>query len=472
MCVKTMKIVNIFLLSFLDKTILMSLVIATILEKIKFPFLRIALLCIISISISNTSSAQAPGMLEFEGKTTKDGKILSGATVTVYRNGTIEQEKIKTGKNGKFSFSLVFGTDYKIAFSYLGCVDMHVMVYTGKLPKEKNNIFPLYVLDAPFLETTNTSVRITKYKNPFTKVIYDGKKGFMDDEAYLAQFTKDLLIDQEEINRLLAEKAAKEKAEKDKLLAAEKAKKDAEEKIKLDAIAKATYEARLTADAKERAAELVRLKEAANNKEVPVDQSMETEAIRLQREKEAKNLMAKKNKEIKTNYENDLLKMVAENERIAKQKAYSKQKDAARTNTVIAQMRNEVDVKAKSDKLREEQKLKKKELLANQQQKNNEIRKLVEAAAFAERSVRISNEKTLPDVRGYTPKERPNFAVTVDEGMVKTTRTTTVTQAKKMDTYRKETYFWGTVYCYKNDIEIAELVYNKEIAFFSAYQNK
>ncbi len=441
-------------------------------DKIKLPFLKVVLLCSIFISFTNSTFSQAPGMLEFEGKTTKDGKVLSGATVTVYRNGTIEQEKIKTGKNGKFSFSLVFGVDYKIAFSYPGCVDMHVMVYTSKLPKEKNNIFPLYVIDVPFFETTNTNVRIAKYKNPFTKIIYDGKKGFMDDEAYLAQFTKDLLIDQEEINRLLAEKAAKEKAEKDKLLAAEKAKKDAEEKAKLDAIAKAAYEARLEAEAKERAAELARLKEAANNKEVPVDQSMETEAIRLQREKEAKNAIAKKNKEIKTNYENDLLKMVAENERIAKQKAHNKQKQNARTNTVIAQMRSEADVKAKSDKLREEQKLKKKELLANQQQKTNEMRKLVEAAAFAERSVRISNQKTLPDVRTYTQKESPNFAVTVEEGMIKTTRTTTVTQGKKLDTYRKETYFWGTVYCYKNDIEIDELVYNKEIAFFSGYQNK
>ena len=138
----------------------MSPVIATIIQKMKLPFLRVTLLCLISIAISNTASAQAPGMLEFEGKTTKDAKILSGATVTVYRNGTIEQEKIKTGKNGKFSFSLVFGVDYKIAFSYPGCVDMHVMVYTGKLPKEKNNIFPLYVLDVPFFETTNTSVSI------------------------------------------------------------------------------------------------------------------------------------------------------------------------------------------------------------------------------------------------------------------------------------------------------------------------
>lgn len=183
----------------------------------------------------------------------------------------------------------------------------------------------------------------------------------MDDEAYLAQFTKDLLIDQEEINRLLAEKLAKEKAEKDKLLAAEKAKKDAEEKAKLDAEAKAAYQARIDAEAK--AAELARMKAEDAKKKEPVNETMETEAIRLQREKEAKNAMAKKNKEIKTNYENDLLKMVAENERIAKEKAYSKQKQEARTNTVITQMRKEADVKAKSDELREEQKERKKSCL-------------------------------------------------------------------------------------------------------------
>ena len=448
----------------------MPLLIANFIDKCKTPFIGMVLLCLLFAFKTNSISAQAPGMLEFEGKTVKDGKILSGATVTVYRNGTIEQEKIKTGKNGKFSFSLVFGTDYKIAFSYPGCVDMHLMVYTSKLPKEKNNIFPLYITEVPFFESNDPTIRVSKYKNPFTKVIYDGKKAFMDDEAYLAQFTKDLLINQDEINRILAEKLAKEKAEKDKLLAAEKAKKDAEEQARLEAEAKVAYQARLDAEAK--AAELARMKAENAKKQEPVNETMETEAIRLQREKEAKNVMAKKNKEIKTNYENDLLKMVAENERIAKQKAYSKQKQEAHTNTVIAQMRKEADVKAKSDVLREEQQRKQKQLLVNQQQKNNEMRKLVEAAAFAERSVRISKQKTLPDVKGYTPKETPNFGVTVDEGMIKTVRTTTVTLGKKLDTYRKETYFWGSVYCYKNDIEIDELIYNKEIAFFSGYQNK
>lgn len=417
------------------------------------------------------ASAQAPGMLEFAGRTTKDDKPLSGAVVTVYRNGTIQQEQVKTGKNGKFRFYLVFGSDYKVTFSYPGCVDMHLIVYTSKLPKERSDLFPLYQTEVPFFETTTNAVRVSKYKNPFTKVIFDGKKAFMDDEAYLAQFTKDLLIDPAEQARLLAEKEAKEKAEKDKLDAAEKAKKDAEEKAKHDAEVKLLAEKKAKEDAEAKAMELARLKSESEKHETK-NESMETEAIRLQREKEAKALLAKKNKEIKTNYENDLLKMVAENERMAKQKALTKQKQDARTNTVIQQMRRETDLKAKADKLREEQKLKQKKALENQQYKTNEMRKLVEAAAFAERSVKISRQKTLPDVKGYVQKELPNVAVSVDDGLVKTTRITTVTQGKKLDTYRKETYFYGKVYCYKNDKEIDEITYNVEVAYFLAFQNK
>ena len=130
------------------------------------------------LAVYNPAKAQAPGMLELEGRTVKDGKPLSGAKVSVYRGGTTEMVVVKTGKNGKFQLSLPFGTDYKVTFSYLGCVDMHLLVYTGKLPKEKNNIFPLYVTEVPFFENTNSTVRLNKYKNPFTKIIYDGRNNF------------------------------------------------------------------------------------------------------------------------------------------------------------------------------------------------------------------------------------------------------------------------------------------------------
>lgn len=410
-------------------------------------------------------------MLEFAGRTIKDNKPIAGATVTVYRNGTINQEEIKTGKNGKFRFYLVFGSDYKITFSYPGCVDMYLMVYTGKLPKERSDLFPLYETDVPLFEATNTQVRLAKYKSPFTKVIFDGKKAFMDDESYLASFTKDLLIDPSEQARIFAEKEAKEKEERDRIEAAEKARRDAEDKARRDAEERLLAEQRAREDAIAREAELARLKEEADKKQSD-NKSMETEAMRLQREHEAKEQLAKKNKEIKTKYENDLLKLVAENERLAKEKAFSKQKLEARSNTVIEQMRRETELKAKADKLREDNKLRKKKELENQQYKLSEMRKLVEAAAFAERSVKVSSQKTPPDATHYVRRELPNVAVTVDEGFFKTTRTTVITQNRRLDTYRKETYLWGSVYCYKNNIEIDEITYNAEVAYFSAYARK
>jgi hypothetical protein len=442
-----------------------------LIDKLLFAF-RLLLLAGFLFCISPKDSfAQAPGMLEFSGRLIKDGKPLSGATVTVYRNGTIEQEVLKPGKNGKFRCYLIFGVDYKIAFSYPGCVDMHLMVYTSKLPKERSDLFPLYQADIPFFESNDPGIRVNKFKNPFTKVIYDGKKAFMDDEAYLAAFTKDLIIDQAELARLKAEKEAKEKAERDKLEAAEKAKKDAEEKARKEAEAKLLAEQKEKMDAIAREAELARLKVEEESKQ-NANQTMETEAMRLQREKQAKEQLAKKNKEIKAKYENELLKLVAENERMAKQKAFNKQKQEARTNTVIEQMRRETETKAKGDKLREDIKLKKKKELENKHYKTNEMRKLVEAAAFAERSVRIGSQKSLPQPKDYVRKDPPNVAVIVDEGLVKTTRTTVITQGKKLDTYRKETYFWGNVYCYKNGVEITETVYNAEIALILSYKDK
>jgi hypothetical protein len=418
------------------------------------------------------SFAQAPGMLEFSGKAVKDNKPLAGAVVTVYRNGTVQQEQLKTGKNGKFRLYLVFGVDYKITFSYPGCVDMYLLVYTGKVSKERSDLFPLYQTEIPFFETTTSAIRLSKFKNPFTKIVFDGKKAFKDDDAYLADFTKDVLITSSEQATLLAEKKAKEKEEKEKLEAELKAKKEAEEKAKNDLEEKLLAEQKAREEALVKAAELARLKRESENQQQNENQSMETEAIRLQKEKEAKALLAKKNKEIKTNYENDLLKMVAENERTAKQKDFSKNKQQARANTVIEQMRRENDLKGKADKLIEEQKLKKKQLFANQQYKQVQMRKLVEAAAFAERSVRIGNQKSLPDTKDYKTKPQPNVLVTIDDGVFTTIRTTVVTQGKRLDTYRKETFFWGAVHCYKNEIEIPQTQYNVEIAYYLSYMNK
>jgi hypothetical protein len=430
-----------------------------------------ALLLLLSLLIfSGSKSYSQVGQLELSGRCVKDGKPLPGAIVTVFRNGTIEQEKAKVGKNGKFRFYLVFGFDYKVTFSAPGCVDMHLMVYTGRLAKERSDLFPLYETEVPFFEPGSKGVRVAKFKSPFTKIIFDGKKAFMDDEAYLAAFTKDLIIDAAEQARIQAEKEAKEKAEKEKLEAIEKAKKDAEEKLRKEEEARLLAEQKAREDAAARESELARLKAESERSKPGEDETMETEAMRLQREKEEKAKLAKQNKEIKTKYVNDLLRLVAENERTAKQREFNKEKSDARTNTVIEQMRRESELKAKAENLREEKKAKEKKLLENKQTKTTEMRKLVEAAAFAERSVRINKQNTLPDVKGYKRAESPNVSVTVDEGVIKTVRTTVVQKDRTLITYIKETYFWGTISCTRDGVEIDEATYNVEIDYYSAFK--
>lgn len=421
---------------------------------------RLAVLFLLLL-LASSMHAQMVGYLEFSGRTKKGGKDLPGATVALYRDG-VKREEVITGKNGKFRFFIDWGSDYKITFSAPGCVDMQLLVIASTVPKEKYSILPLYEIEVPFFETTDQTIRTDKYKKPFTKVIFDGGRAFKDDEAYLEEFVKDIHVDPDELEKKDKERMEKERLEKEKLIALEK-EKERERQLQLE-------KERLEREEKERAEELARLKR--ENEEKMKDQesevTMETEAIRLQREKEAKVALEKKNRGIKSTYESELLKTVAENERLEREKELKQMKTEAQTNAVIEKIKRETEVKAKSDYLRELEKEKNKKVLENQQIKSQQVKKLVEAAAFADRSVKVNKQTRLPDPKEYKPKEVPNVAVSVNEGFWVTTTTVTVTYNKQVTVYRKEIYMWGTYY-YKNEAEIDEAAFKKEVMKYGPY---
>lgn len=407
--------------------------------------------------------AQMVGYLEFLGKTKKAGKDLPGATVTLYKDG-VKQKELVTGKNGKFRFFIDYGSDYKITFSAPGCVDMHMLIIASNVPKEKYNIFPIYEIEVPFFDATEQTIRIDKYKKPFTKVVFDGGRSFKDDDAYLEEFVKNIHVDPDELARKEREKLEKERQEREKLLALEKERQDREKQLALEKL-------RLEEEEKRRAEELARLKRENEEKMKQLQNeevTMETEAIRLQRDKEAKAALEKKNRGIKSTYESELLKTVAENERLAREKELKKLKTEAQTNAVIEKIKKETEVKAKSNYLREQEKLKSKKTLQNQQIKSQQVKKLVEAAAFADRSVKVNKQARLPDVKEYKAKDVPNVAVSVDDGYWKTTSTVVITHNGVITIYRKEAYIWGTYY-YKNDVEIDEAAFKKEVVKYGPY---
>lgn len=416
------------------------------------------------LTVMPLSAQQMIGFLEFNGRAKKSGKDLPGATVTLYRNG-VKQKEVITGRNGKFRFDIDFGADYKITFSAPGCVDMHLLVFASNVPKEKLSIFPIYDIEIPFFDVNDKTIRLDKYKKPFTKIVFDGNRTFRDDEAYLEEFVRNIHVDPDEIQKQMEEK---ERLEKEKLLALEKEKERlAREKLLEE------ERARLEEEERMRAEELARLKRENEEKMKDLGNvSMETEAIRLQREKEEKALTEKKNRGIKSTYESELLKTVAENERMAREKELRKLKTDAQTNAVIEKIKQETEIKARSEYLREQEREKNKKALQNKQVKSQQVKKLVEAAAFADRSIKVNKQVRLPDPKEYKPKKLPNVAVSYDEGFFKSVSTVTVTMDKTVVVFRKEVYTWGSVYYYKNDSEIDEETFKKEVIKYGPYTSK
>src|SRR5574337_522739 len=125
-------------------------------------------------------AAKAQGDMRFFGTATKDGKPLSGATVTVLMDGK-QIINLTTGKNGKFKFTIDIGHSYRINFSAPGCVDMY-MTMDLHTPPDKTWIYPDYVAEIPFFAANDPKVHTELFaQKPFIKVIFHRDKGFYDD---------------------------------------------------------------------------------------------------------------------------------------------------------------------------------------------------------------------------------------------------------------------------------------------------
>jgi hypothetical protein len=413
--------------------------------------------------------SQERGYLEFAGRCLKNRQPIKGATVAIYK-GSTKVTDLTTGKNGKFQFFLDFGTDYKVAFSYIGCADMYLMIYASKCPYDKA-IFPIYDGDIPFFEYNNPTINYPLFKNPFTKINYDGKKTFGDDEPYVKDFLDKLLIDPEEINKKNVQLAI----EKEKLEMEAKLKRDAEEKERQQQLADAQRQAQEEADRiKKLADEQARVDKKNNEPKNPIakqenesNQSMATEEVQLTIDKEKRNIKEKQNKAIRSTYESDLLKIVATNERKEKEGQFTKNKDKALVSEVIETFKKDAEVKARSEQVMFDFKMRNKQVVLNRGIKNKEMLTLIRQSAFNERDLKFASIKKFPEAKNYKPAGLVGISSDVDKGTFKTTYTYIISSGNNKTTYRRESFNWGVNYYYKNDKEINETDYLNEIAQYN-----
>ena len=130
-------------------------------------------------------------------------------------------------------------------------------------------------------------------------------------------------------------------------------------------------------------------------KETEVNQALVKEEINLTIKGEQKKIKEKQNKAIKTNYENELLKMVAQNERQMKQTSFVKEKSKAESNEIIEILRREAIVKAKADEIRFDKKIKAKQAILNSRVLNHEMVGLVKTVSSNEVSLKYNAVKKI-----------------------------------------------------------------------------
>jgi hypothetical protein len=416
-----------------------------------------ALVVMIFLCGLNFPSLFAQGDMRFIGKTTKDGKPLAGAVVTVLMDGH-NFTSITTGRLGNFKFDLDMGHQYRMNFSSSGCIDMY-MLLDLRVPPDKMSMFPAYKIEVPFFEPGNKSVHVDLYKDqPFAKVVYDGKGGFEDDPTY--KFVEKVVIDPaEEARKQAAIAAAAEQKVKDE------ADRKAREQILLEEArkAKALSEQKALEEAVARAKDEESRKKAEEALSAKKEETMESDAMRLEKEKQEKAIMEKKNRGIKSQYENELLKMVAESEKKANLQKYNNMKNESEANSVIQSMRRNAELKAATEALRRQEKEKEERTLINKQLKVTQVKRLIEAAALTEKIIRISTSPN-KDPQTYTHESIPNIVVSVTEGVLSDIRTTLISSGEFKVTYKKENYIWGSTYYYRDGKEIDEKNYTTELA--------
>ena len=413
--------------------------------------------------------SQEKGYLEFAGKCVKQHQPIKGATVAIYK-GSTKVTDLNTGKNGKFQFFLDFGVDYKVAFSYPGCADMYLMIYASKCEASKA-IFPIYEMDVNFFEYNNPTINYGGFKNPITKINYDGKKTFKDDEPYVKDFIEKLFVDPEVLNKQNVQLAIeKEKKEMDAKL------RENEEKLRQQQLADAQRQAQAEADRikklaedKSRSDKNTEPKNTIAKQENESKQSMASEEVQLTIDKEKRNIKEKQNKAIRATYESDLLKIVATNERTEKESQFKKDKSRAQTNEVIETLKKDAEVKAKSEQVVFDSKTRNRQVVLNRGIKNKEMLMLIKQSAYNDRSNKFSSIKKFPEVATYKPLGFIGITTDVDKSTFKTTYTYTISNGNTKTTYKRDSFNWGLNYYYKNDKEISEIDYLKELSQYNIH---
>jgi outer membrane protein OmpA-like peptidoglycan-associated protein len=136
-------------------------------------------------------------MLVFEGNNTFNGQPLLNTTVSVFESGK-QIQTFNTGNSSAFKLNLPFGKNYSVHFTNARSQKMFMDVIMNNIPEKVRSYEMVHVLEIPFFPRDGVNIDTTQFKNPFYKVIFNGKDKMVDDTLYTKQFVSKVYIKKKE----------------------------------------------------------------------------------------------------------------------------------------------------------------------------------------------------------------------------------------------------------------------------------
>ena len=123
------------------------------------------------------------------GNVFMNGERLTDSKIIVKSKGAVLQT-FTTGAVSNFSFEVDFGPNYEVYIENAKTFPMFFEVITEKVPMRLYDAQMAHDMDAGLYALDDERIDTMQLKKPFYKIIYDGKKKMVEDEAYSIEFEK------------------------------------------------------------------------------------------------------------------------------------------------------------------------------------------------------------------------------------------------------------------------------------------
>ncbi len=165
-------------------------------------------LFIVFICLLSFISLAQDGSFTFIGHNFFNNKKLTNTQIRVIADNTTVTE-FNTNEDDAFSVTLQLGYTYDVYLLNAKSQTMYLRVFAN-IPENKRKFKIKYELDIPFFPKDASTINTSKFKEPFHRLIFDGKNKFIDDTLYMNDFIRNIYKKEDTIIPLLTTEKIKE----------------------------------------------------------------------------------------------------------------------------------------------------------------------------------------------------------------------------------------------------------------------